>query len=386
MGAEVAVAFVLVLTAALLSRTLWNLSHTATGFTSDRLLTAAVMPGMSGTIPELQDFTSTLFDRITERIARVPGVESVAVVSTAPLGGPMMGMSGVSVVGRPPAGGVGASVSVAVVTPGYFPTMAIRLAAGRDFDRLDRPDRERVAIVNHALAQALGNDVVGERLQFGRSQVTVVGVVGDTPDTSLRERARPFVYVPLAQMVGSNFVFSRLTILARASGNPRALVPAFREAVWSLGHDIVIDEVSTMDERLAAAVRTERDSAALFGLLAAIALLTALVGVYGVVAYSVAQRGREIGIRIALGASARQVVGGLVRESAWPMAAGLVVGITGAVFAARALSSILFEVAPTDPATYFVAALSLIGTALAAAWIPARDAARVDPVSALRAE
>jgi putative ABC transport system permease protein len=389
LAAEVAVVLVLVLTAALLSQTLWNLQHSKRGFDGDRLLTAGVMPGMSGTIPELQNLTSTFFDRVIEQIGRVPGVESVAAASTVPFSGPTMGMSGVSIIGRPPVSESGTSVSVAAVTPGYFATMRNRLMAGRDFSRLDLPDRDRVTVVNEAFVRALASDLplLGTQIQFGRSQLTVIGIAEDTPDTSLRQPARPFVYVPLAQTVGSQFVFARLTILARArTGDPAALIPFVREAVWALGHDIVIDEINTMDDRLAAAVRTERDSSVLFGLLAAIALLVAVAGVYGVVAYSVSQRTREMGIRIALGARHRQVVGDIVRESAWPVAIGIALGLAGAAVAARATASVLFEIQPTDPATYVAMALALSLTALTAAWIPARRAARVDPVTALRAE
>ncbi|MGH8637293.1 MAG: FtsX-like permease family protein [Burkholderiales bacterium] len=148
----------------------------------------------------------------------------------------------------------------------------------------------------------------------------------------------------------------------------------------------MIDEVNTMDERLAAAARTERDGAVLFGLLVAIALLVAVAGVYGVVAYSVSQRTRGMGIRIALGARHRQVVGDIVRESAWPVAIGIVMGLAGAVVATHPVASVLFEIQPTDPPTYVATALTLSLTALTAAWIPARRAARVDPVTALRAQ
>lgn len=386
---QVATVFVLVLTSALLVRTLWNLHHSERGFDGGRLLTAAVMPGMSGTIPELQNFTSTFFDRVIEQVSRVPSVDSVAAASSVPFAGPGMGMSGVSVVGRPALSEGGKSVSVAAVTPGYFATLQIRLVAGRDFSRLDLQDSARVAIVNEASARALasGPSLVGEQIQFGPARLTVVGIVADTPDTSLREPARAFVYVPLAQTIGSHFVFGRLTILARArSGDPAALIPAVQEAVWALGHDIVIDEVTTMNERLAAAVRTERDSAALFGLLAAIGLLVAITGVYGVVTYSVSQRTREIGIRIALGATSRQVVGDIVQQSARPVAIGIVMGLASAVLAARALEHVLFEVPSSDPPTYAVTALALSLASLTAAWIPARRAALIDPIAALRAE
>jgi putative ABC transport system permease protein len=389
LAAEVALALVLVLTAALLSQTLWNLSHSRSGFVSDRLVTAGVMPGMSGTIPDLQNLSTAFFDRVTEQIGRVPGVESVAAASTVPFSGPTISMSGVSIIGRPLVAGSGSSVAVAAVTPDYFDTMRIRIIAGRDFSRQDVADRERVAIVNEACVRALGSDMplIGAQIQFDRARLTVTGIVADTPDTSLRRPARAFVYVPLAQTVGSHFVFGRLTIVTRVrSGDPAAFLPAMREAVWSLGHDIVIDEANTMDERLAAAVRAERDSAWLFGMLASIALLVAVTGVYGVVACSVSQRTFEIGVRIALGATHGQVVREVVRESAWPVAIGITIGVAGAVVAARALASILFEIEPSDPTTYVATAVAVSVTALIAAWIPARRAALVDPAAALRAE
>lgn len=389
LAAEVAVTLVLVVTAALLSQTLWNLSHSRSGFVSDRLVTAAMMPGMSGTIPELQNLSTAFFDRAIEQIRRLPGVESVAAASTVPFSGPTVEMSGVSIIGRPPAAGGGSSVAVAAVTPDYFDTMRIRLIAGRDFGRQDERGRERVAIVNEACVRAVGSDkaLIGAQIRFDRSQLTVIGIVEDTPDTSLRKPAHAFVYVPLAQIVDSHFVFTRLTIVARArSRNAAALIPPMRDAIWTLGHNIVIDEVTTMDARRAAAVRSERDSALLFGMLAAIAVLVAMSGVYAVVACTVSQRTREMGVRIALGATHGQVVRGVLGESAWPVAIGVTMGVAGAVVAARALASVLFEIQPGDPSTYVATAVAVSVTALIAAWIPAQRAALVDPVTVLRAE
>jgi predicted permease len=391
LAAEIACAFVLVVSAALLCRTLWNLYHSDRGYDGDRVVTAAVMPNMRGTIPELQGLTSTFFDDLTQRIRALPGLETASAATNVPFSGGGMGMSGVSLVGTTPgeAANGGESVSITAVTPGYFATIGARLTAGRDFGGADAAGRERVAIVNETLRSriAAGQPLVGARIQFGRHQLTVVGVADDLPDTSLRQPARAFVYVPLSQVLGTNFAFARLTILARARGtDPVSLLPTLRQAIWAHGHDIVIDEVATMDERLAASVRKERDSALLFGALAAIALIVAVAGVYGVVAYSVARRTREIGIRIALGANRHRVVGDIVRESARPVVAGIAIGLAGALVTTRALQSLLFETEPHDPATLTLTAVVLAGTAFAAAWLPARRATRVDPVTALRAE
>lgn len=389
LATEVAAVVVLVSTTALLCQTLWNLYHSKRGFDADRVVIAGVMPGMSGTIPELQTRTLTFFDRVVDQIGRLPGVESVAAASTVPLSGPTIGLTGVSITGRPLERGKGGSVSVAVVTPGYFTTMRNTVLAGRDFSPQDRSDRERVAVVNEAFVRALASamPLVGTPIRAGRSQLTVIGIVEDTPDTSLRQPARPFIYVPLAQTIGGSFVFGRLTLLVRArAGDPAALIPSVRAGVWALGHEIVIDEATTMDERLAAAVRAERNSALLFALLAGIALFVAVAGVYGVVAYSVAQKTREIGIRIALGARRRQVVGHIVRQLVWPLTLGIATGLAAAVGATHAVASVLFEIEPTDGLTYAATVLVVGSTALVAAWIPARHAARIDPVTALRAE
>jgi predicted permease len=387
--AEVAITVVLVVTAALLSQTLWNLYHAKRGFEGERILTLGVMPNMSGTIPEIQQLASTFFTDLTVRVAGVPGVESAAAASTVPLDHPAMSMSDVTVIGQP-MGPTGAGpVSVAAVTPGYFGTIGTRLFAGRDFTRADSKGSERVAIVNDAFRRRIASDqtLVGARINFGRYPLTVVGVAEDTPDRSPRQPASPFVFIPLEQSIGSSFAFGRLMVLARTQhGNPATLLPAIRRAVWAVGDDIVIDEEATMNERLTASIRTERDSALLFCLLAVVALLVAVTGVYGVVAYSVVQRTREIGIRLALGAGHGRVVGAVVQASVWPVAVGIAIGLCGAAVATRAVASVLFGTPPVNPTTFAVAALALAAAALIAAWLPARHAARIDPTTALRAE
>ena len=391
LAAEVAVTFLLVVTAALLSQTLWNLYHSNRGFDGSRVITAAVeRPNMAGTIRELQPLLSDFFSHVTEQISSLPGVRSAAAASDVPLVGVAMGMSGVSVVGQAPSSAEGA----AVVGRGRYPGLLRddwHAAAGRPRLRSQRCHRRRTCGHRQRNASAADRAEAGAR---GRAdQLWPVSTDRDRD----RGRHAGHVAAPAGASVrlppdgtnrlGSSYAFGRLTIVARTRApNPAALVPAIRRAVWALGHDIVIDDVATMNERVAASVRTERDSALLFGLLAGIALVVAVAGVYGVVAYSVVQRTREIGVRIALGAGHRQVVGDVVRASAWPVAVGIAIGVCGAAVATRAVASVLFETQPTNPAIFAATALVLAVTALAAAWIPARRAALIDPVTALRAE
>lgn len=387
LAVEVAATFVLVVAAALLTQTLWNLHHTGRGFDADGLATAVIMPAASTAFPERQRFTADFFRDLTQRVGALPAVDSAAAASVVPLGGRSVGMSGVSLVGQE--GGPVTSVSVAAVTPGYFETMQTRVLAGRDFSNADVEGAERVTIVNDALWRNLagGPTRVGDRIQFGRQQLRVVGVAQDFPDTSLREPAVPFVYIPLAQTVGGNFGWSRLTVLARVKARePAALLPALREVVWSLGHDIVIDDMVTMDERVQATLRSEHDAAWLYGLLALVALAVAAAGAFGVAGYAVAQRTREIGIRMALGATTRNAQVLVLRQALTPTLIGTGIGVVVAIGVTDLLESMVFGVTPLDPAAFLTAGVVLVGGVLVAAYLPSRRAARIDPIVALRAE
>lgn len=384
---EVALTFVLVVTSALLLRTLWNLYHADRGFDGAHVTTAAVEPNMSGTIPAVQPRLSAFFELVTERVMQLPGVTSAAAASELPLDGAGMSMA-ISLVGRPtPATPL--QTPVATVTPRYFATIGTRVLTGRDFQATDVDGAERVAIVNDTLRRALAPNgtLLGEHLTFGKIQLTVVGIVEDTPTTSLRDPAKPFVFIPLSQMAGTSFAWGRLVLLVRTQGVDRvSLGTAMRQAVWALGSDIIIDREATMGDRLDASIRTERTTTLLLSCLGGIALVLAIAGVYGVVAYSVVQRTREIGVRIALGAGRGHVIGSIVQTSMRPVALGIAIGVALAIFATRAVASLLFHVTPTDVRTFALTAIAVAATGLAAAWIPARRAARIDPVSTLRAE
>jgi predicted permease len=390
LSVEVAATFVLVVGAALLAQTVWNLTSKERGFDADRLLTMRVAAGVriagQHDVATGQAAVAVYFSDLTRRVARLPGIASAAAVSSVPLAGLGMGSS-VQVDGQPALEPDASFVPLAAVTPGYFGTMVITIAAGRDFDEGDRDGSTTVAVVNEAFRRRFtpNRSIVGSRVTFGETLLTVVGLVADVPEQSLRVAAGPVLFVPLRQTAGRPFFWPQLTIVVRAAArDPRALVPALHREIWAANPHIVVDQEATMDERIAASIRSERQSAVLFGLFAVVAVAIALVGVYGVAAYAMASRTKEIGIRLALGAARRDVARLVVSHALWPTLAGIVAGMAGAVTATRVVASMLYGVTPLDPVTFAGAALVLVGVALAATYVPARRAAGIDPIMSLR--
>ena len=249
------------------------------------------------------------FSDLRDRLERIPGVASAGAVSRTPLAGTVSRLANITLDGHP-AGE--SSTPIAFVTPAYFRTLRIPVIAGRDFDERDRLGAERVVIVNEAFQRRFAPDgkVVGARMTAITEGFTIIGLTADVPDRSLREVPEPLVMAPLAQMPAGHITWTALTFVLRtASGDPFRLAPAVRREIWAINPNIVISEIATMDERVARTIRAERDSALLFGLFAVAALVMAAVGVYGVAAYAIAQRTKEIGIRIALGAVRRDICG-----------------------------------------------------------------------------
>ena len=332
------------------------------------------------------------------RLERIPSVTSAAAVSLGPLEGIGASLQSVAVNGRIVST---ESVPVAFVTPGYFQTMRIPIVSGRDFNQGDRlplltAPREvlganLVAIVNEAFQRRFmpTGSMLGARVtsESGPEVFTVVGVTKDVPDRSLRETPRPLLMAPLAQMPGVHISWGSLTFVLRtAEGDPLRVAPDVRRTIWAVNPNIVIAEMTTMRARLAGGMRGERDSALLFGLFALAALLMAAIGVYGIAAYTIAQRTREIGIRVALGADAADVRRLVVTQTLWPTLLGISVGALAAAVLTRFVAAMLYGVAPLDPATFAIGAVLLVSVALAATWIPTRRAIRIDPLVALRYE
>ena len=393
LSAEVALTFVLVVGAALLVQTLWNLGTKDRGFEADRLLTVRVSPGTPRDLDRTDRrapsrYFATFFSDLNNRLARIPGVASAGAVSRTPLAGTLSRLSNIAVDGRTYSE-PGSSVPISFVTPGYLGTMRIPVIAGRDFDERDRLGAERVVVVNEAFQRRFAPDsnIVGARMTSIAEGFTIIGLTADVPDRSLREAPEPLVMAPLAQMPAGNITWTTLTFVVRAAGgDPLRLAPAVRREIWAINPDIVISEIATMDERVARTIRTERDSALLFGLFAVAALVMAAIGVYGVAAYAIVQRTKEIGIRVALGAARRDISRLVVAQTLGPTIMGIAIGVAGAAMATRLVASAVYGVAPLDPLTFGVAVFVLIGVALAATWLPARRATRLDPLIALRSQ
>jgi putative ABC transport system permease protein len=276
--------------------------------------------------------------------------------------------------------------SFRAVSEDYFRTMRIPLLKGRWFDDHDTAESQPVVMINETMARQLApnnEEVLGKRIKHGfkRPVAEVVGVIGDVKYAGLDQQTKPEMYVPFAQR---SWPFMR--IVARTKSDPSLVVGAIREALKAIDKDQPIDKVTTMSSVVSRSIGARRFYMQLLGMFAALAFILAAVGIYGVVSYSVAQRTREIGIRVALGAQSRDVLGLVVKEALRLTVLGVILGLAGAFAATRILRSLLFEVTPTDPATFICLSLLLTLVALLASYIPARRATKVDPLLALRWE
>jgi putative ABC transport system permease protein len=382
MAAEIAAALVLAVGAGLLIRSLIRLNAVDLGFETERVLTLFVR------LPEAKYGTqrarAAFFDELAPRVQAIPGVRRVAFANQVP----MRGGWGSSVRITGPSGEVLADADFQAVSPGYFATLGIPLVRGRLITADDRDGTLRVAVVSQTFVRQFlpDRDPIGR--QFARtgraSPMTIVGVVGEVRRDGKSAPLVPQVYLPAAQ---TDLYPVRLTALAvRAAGDPHALVPGIQRAVWTVDPDQPITSVQTLDEVLSLASAQRRFNTTLLASFAALALALALIGVYGVVAYSVAQRTREIGIRVALGATRRDVVSLVVTSGLTWTVVGIAIGLAGALAATRLMTGLLFGVTAEDPATFATIAAVMAGVAVSASYLPARRAASIDPASALRTE
>jgi len=385
---ELAVALVLLVGAGLLMKGFSRLRSMNPGFNSANVMTMYLQ--LSTTryreIPKQTQFRRELLTRLNS----LPGVQA-AMVTDIPLGGNYIGHRLV-IDGRPPvAVGGEPLVQTLSVMGDYFHVMQIPLRAGRDFTDLDREGQPLVAIVNEEIVREFfpHENPIGVRIcwasDVGPPQwMTVIGVVGDVKHSGLNQPTDPAVYSPFSQ---NDEAWRRfMTLAIRAGDASPGLVEEVKKQIWSMDGQIPVGDVHAMDDLIAVSLAQQRFNMLLLGLFAALALILAAVGIYGAMAYAVNQRTHEIGIRTALGAQRRDVLRLVMRDGAKIVRFGIASGIAGALALTRLMASLLFEVKPTDPATFAGVAILLALVALAACYIPARRAMRVDPMVALRYE
>jgi putative ABC transport system permease protein len=383
---ELAIAVVLLVGAGLLIQSLWRLRQVNPGFESQNLLTFVVG------IPDVRyptDKQARFYHDLVTRIESLPGVRSAGSVIPLPLSGDMFSIS-FETEGRPVAKGDQPSSDFFSIEPGYFKTLGVSILKGRDFNERDNKDAPAVIIVNQAFARKFfpNEDVIGKRIRPGISTYTdkpkmreIVGLVSDVRNRNLSSELRAGYFVPAAQVP-----FNQMTLIVRTTNDPHSLITAVQNEVHSMDPELPVFSVKTMDEYISATVAAPRFNTTLLVIFASVALILTVVGLYGVMSYSVAQRTNEIGIRMALGAQTRDVLQLIVSQGFKLVLLGLAIGLVGAVALTRVIASLLFGVTAKDPLTFAAVTVLLAFVAFVACYIPARRATRLDPLKALRYE
>ena len=391
---EVAVAVVLVIGAGLLARSFVELTRVDPGLQPDNVVTTRISLPI-GSYPEA-DNARAFWERLRDTLDARAGVVDAAVVLALPLRDAAFTESFLRHDNSPEIVDAGHAPSFEwqMSSPGYFRTLGIPLLAGRAFTAADRAGSPRVAIVNEATVRRYfaGENPLGERIRIMAADpddiaFEIVGVVADVRHDGPDSPAPVQIFTPFAQAIDyRRALLWSAAVALRSELEPDAAAALLREVVWSLDAELPLAEVRAMDELLRAALARPRFTTVLLALFSALALLLACIGIYGVVAYGVARRTRETGIRMALGAQRGAILALVLRQAMAPVAAGIAIGVLAALALARFLDALLYGVEPTDPAT-FVAVAGLLGAAaLVAAWLPARRATRVDAQESLRAE
>ncbi|HKW90013.1 MAG TPA: ABC transporter permease [Candidatus Acidoferrales bacterium] len=396
--AEIAVAVVLVIGAGLLVKSLWELAHVNPGFRTEAIVTARI--SASDTFCADGDHCKVFFHDLLERTRAIPGVMDAALVNVLPLSGRVDGFAA-AVEGHPQDPKEPAPVMMeGVITPGYFRVMNIPLLRGRGFSEADMaPGSPPVALISDATARKFWpkEDPVGKHIKplFDKEWITIVGVVGDVNQASLASRLPEWfdgaIYDPFGNAARSSGRHGRtlpagMTLVARTRGSESGFADALQRTVLNLNSEVPVSDVKTMPTIVSESMAAPRSTMALFAVFAGLALILGAIGIYGVISYTVAQRTPEIGIRMALGAQGRDVLRLVMGQGTRVALLGVAIGIAGALAATRLMASLLFGVTATDPATFAVVAVLLVIVALAASFIPARRAMRLDPLLALRYE
>jgi len=384
---ELAIAVVLLVAAGLLLQSLWRLQNTNSGLDPNNILTFNL------SLPETKYEgvkQGQFFSDLKTRLESSPGVQAASSIFPLPLSGDRFSIS-FQIEGRPVPEKDEPSADLFMTGVGYFRTMGIPLIKGRDFENRDQFGAPSVVIITEEFARQHfpGEEPVGKRIQPGISTIDddpttwreIVGVVGDVRNRGLNTPPTPAYYLPQTQVP-----FSQMVMVVKSANDPRSLISGVTKEVAAMDADIPLFSVKTMTEYLSASVAAPRFNTTLLSIFAAVALVLTLVGLYGVMSYSVAQRTNEIGIRLALGAQSRDVLLMIVKQGSFLIGLGLGIGLLGAYAATRLISTLLFGVTAKDPATFAVSAVLLGIVALLACYVPAWRATKVDPLRALRYE
>ncbi len=381
---EIALSMILVIGAGLMLKSFIRLQQVDPGFKPDKVLTFDLALPVARYEREQQ--ATAFYKEALDRIKAIPGVESAGATSALALRG-YNWTGDFSVEGRAP-DDYGVEVRHKEITPDYFQTMGIPLERGRHFTEADTADSPPVVIVNSALARRhfKNEDPIGKRMKFERAETeapwhTIVGVVGDEKQNGLGIEVLPEIYEPFQQHTQW-----RMTVAARTAGDPDSITGAVRSEIKAIDKDLPAFNFVTLDEVLHISLARDRFNMTLLAVFAAVALILSAVGIYGVISYSVTQRTHEIGIRMALGASSRDVLRLIIGQGMTLVLIGVAVGLAGAFALTRLMSSMLYGVSATDPITFIALSLLLSGVAALACYIPARRALKVDPMIALRYE
>jgi predicted permease len=381
---SVALAMLLLVSAGLVGGSFVKLMRVTLGFAPEHVLTATISLNSGGGTEGLSERTVSFFGELTRRVHAIPGVTATGMTSIAPFSGGNTAMGFEPGEAAPERESDYRIAGWRVVTPGYFQALDIPLVRGRLLDDGDRDPDAPVALINETMARRAWPDMdpVGRQLKMGSGRIaTVVGVVGDTRHVNADSLPPPTVYLPHAQ-----FPWRTMWLTVRSSGDPAALIAAVRREVAALDPGVPLARVQPLTQLLKDTTAEPRLTVLVFGIFASAALVLAAIGLYGIVSYTVSQRTREIGVRLALGAPPRRILGAVLDRGVRLALLGIVLGGIAGYGAAGALRSILFETEPTDAATFITIAGLLLTVAALASVLPARRAARTDPLVALRAE
>jgi putative ABC transport system permease protein len=392
-ASQMALALMLLAGAGLMIRSLWQLQRVDTGFSTDRVLTfETAVP--TATYAEGEQIL--FYDRFYDRIRALPGVASVGAINILPLSA-NYDSRGVQIEAAPQPPGEAPAIQSRSISPDYFDAIGVPLLEGRRFSERDRENSPLVVIASASMARRYwpGESAVGQRVTFnsgiprelqqevgGPGSREVIGVVGDVKHLGLDEAEVPMFYTPQAQQPS----YHTMTLVVRTAGDPAGVTSAIRSELAELDSTVPLYRARTLNDVLQRATAEPRMQASLLGIFAVVALVLAAVGVYGVVGYLVGQRTQEIALRLALGAGQRTVLKWIFWEGLRPVVLGLIAGVAGALAATRVIAGMLFQVSPTDAPTYVAVVALLLGIACLAVWIPARRAATVNPMEALRSD